>query len=284
MIASIDIGASTTKGVLVEGLKIVQGYSIPTTEVYSSALKILSHFITGIRDNNKVIDVVVVSGGGSRKIGDIILDLPVKKVNEIKAVGLGGLLLTEKNKGLIVSVGTGTAMVAAYDGGKRTNHVGGIGVGGGTILGLSKRLLGISDFKVLESMASRGDVNKVDLTVADIVGGPIGIIPGEATASNFGKLTNEATEDDIVAGIFNMVSQTIGVLSAMVAKNYNLKKDVILAGRLVKSKIVSEIIRNTTKIFGIKVHIPKDCEFCTALGAAGSIDRSFSVCQLDNDF
>ena len=270
MIVAVDIGASTTKGVVLSGSRIVHRYLVQTTDALYSASETLEDLFTKVGSRNR-IDQITVSGGGSHKIGGSLLGLPVKKVDEIQAIGLGGLILTNKRKSLVVSVGTGTAMVAAYDGGKQIVHVGGTGIGGGTILGLSKRMLGIDNYAVLESMASRGDPDKVDLTVADIVGGPIGIIPANATASNFGKLTNDASEEDVAAGIFSMVSQTVGVVTSMAAKAYDLMDDTILVGLLVKSKIVSKTIAKTTKLFGLKVHIPKDCEFSTAVGAASYI-------------
>jgi len=268
----IDVGASATKGVLVEDLKIVNSYIVPTVDAVFSASEVMEYLTAMVGDHYKdTIEAIAVSGGGSRKIGDMILDLPVKKVDEIKANGLGGLLLTKKSKGLIATVGTGTSMVAAYERGKSVKHVCGTGVGGGTILGLSKRLLRIDDFSGIESKASRGNANRVDLTVGDIVGGRVGIVPAEATASNFGRLIGEATEDDVAAGIFNMVSQVIGVLAAMAAKAYGLEEDGVLVGRVVKSRIVSENIHHTMELFGVHACVPDNCEYCTAFGAASSV-------------
>lgn len=267
MIVGIDIGASTTKGVILEDSEIIYKYTLQTSDTVTSTLKVLESLAVKIRDTN-AISMVAISGGGSREIGESLLGLPVMKVDEIKAIGFGGLVLAKKQKGLIVSIGTGTAMVAAYERGRSVNHVGGTGVGGGTILGLSRRMLGIDDFKVLEYLASQGNSNKVDITVADIVGGPVGIMPAEATASNFGRLTSKSSKEDIAAGIFNMVSQVIGVLAAMAAKAYGIQEDVVLVGRLVKSKIVYDAICKTIELFGVKAIVPRDCEYCTAVGAA----------------
>jgi len=268
LIVGIDIGASTTKGVILEDSEIIYKYTLPTLDAATSTLKVMENLASKIQDRN-AIGLVAISGGGSRQVGNTLLGLPVVKVDEIRAIGLGGLFLVKKLKGLIVSIGTGTAMVAAYKRGVSVNHVGGTGVGGGTILGLSKRMLGINNFEAIENMASQGDSSKVDLTVADIVGGPVGIIPAEATASNFGRLTGTVSKEDIAAGIFNLVSQVIGILAAMAAKAYGLQDDVVLVGRLAKSKIVFEAICKTTELFGVKATVPKDCDYCTAVGAAG---------------
>lgn len=275
MIAGLDIGASMAKGVLVDkNLRIINKIAISSNKPRIAALNIIEVFL-----NRFPVNYIAISGGGSRLIDNEILGLPVERVDEIKAIGLGGLLLAGRNEGLIVSAGTGTALVIAYEGGKIIKHIGGTGVGGGTILGLSRKLLNVTKFKVLEEMALRGDSNKVDLTVGDIVGGSIGIVPAEATASNFGKLTQESKADDIAAGIFNMVSQTIGVIAAMAAKAYNLEDSVIVVGMLAKSKLFSKIVCETTELFGVKVLIPKNCEFFGALGAAASISNRFSSNQ-----
>jgi len=158
--------------------------------------------------------------------------------------------------------------VAAYEGGKVVRHVCGTAVGGGTIIGLSRRILGVADFKTLENMALKGNPNNVDLTVGDIVGGPVGIVPADATASNLGKLTCESSAEDIAAGIFNMVSQTIGVVAAMAARACGLEDSVIVTGMLAKSRLVSRIICETGRLFGARIFIPENCEFASAIGAA----------------
>lgn len=277
MIIGLDIGASFAKAILVnKSLDIIEKQILPVEDLKTAASRTLISFVVKIGEDFKNrIKIVAASGGGSRFIGGEILGLPVKRVDEISAIGLGGLLLAGRSEGLVISAGTGTAIVAAYNNGRIVKHVGGTGVGGGTIIGLSRRLLGSSSFEDLENMALRGDARNVDLTVGDIVGGPIGIVPADATASNFGKLTCESRAEDVAAGIFNMVSQTIGVLAAMAAKAYNLENSIILVGMLPKSKIISRIMCETVKMFGAKAIVPSNCEFANALGAAAIVQQTF---------
>ncbi|MEM2557180.1 MAG: Fumble domain-containing protein [Candidatus Bathyarchaeia archaeon] len=264
----LDIGASLAKGVLVdEDLKVLDKYVLPVTDPRIVAQEILGRLLREL-GGRILAGAIAVSGGGSRFLGDNILGLPVKRVDEIRAIGFGGLLLAGGSKGLVVSAGTGTAIVAAYEGGKVVKHVCGTAVGGGTIIGLSRRILGVADFKTLENMALKGNPNNVDLTVGDIVGGPVGIVPADATASNLGKLTCESSAEDIAAGIFNMVSQTIGVVAAMAARACGLEDSVIVTGMLAKSRLVSRIICETGRLFGAKIFVPENCEFASALGAA----------------
>jgi type II pantothenate kinase len=111
----------------------------------------------------------------------------------------------------------------------------------------------------------------VDLTVADIAGGPVGVVPAEATASNFGKLRTDSSKDDVAAAIFNMVSQVIGVVTAMAAKGYNLEEDVVLVGKLIQSKKIAEMISKVAELFQTKLCIPENGEYCVAIGAAKAI-------------
>ncbi len=57
----------------------------------------------------------------------------------------------------------------------------------------------------------------------------------------------------------------------MAAKAYGLEDDVILVGRPVRSRVISEIVIKTTELFGVRACIPKDSEYCTAVGAAGQV-------------
>ncbi|RLI37727.1 hypothetical protein DRO55_00690 [Candidatus Bathyarchaeota archaeon] len=273
LIIGVDAGGSMTKAVALEDSKILGTASTQTVEPKKSAEEAIKLVVSTVGLHLRDVEKVAVSGGGSRRIDSPLLGLPTVMVDEITAIGFGGVYLTKKERALIVSVGTGTAMVVVYDGGRSIRHIGGTGVGGGTILGLAKRMLGVVDFKTLEDMASRGDAEKVDLTVRDIAGGPVGIIPAEATASNFGRLTGEEEPNDIAAAIFNMVSQVVGVLAAMAARAYNLREDVVFVGKPVQSRIIAENLRRVAELFNIGITIPEDGEYCTALGAAGYVAR-----------
>jgi len=267
LIIGLDIGAGMTKGVLMRDSSIIKTSSKITNDPTVSALNVIKALLKDKYDID-LIDAIVISGGGSWKIGENLLDMRVIKVDEIKAIGIGGLTLTGKTEGLIVNAGTGTAIVAAYDYGRKVIHVGGTGVGGGTLLGLSERMLGTRDFGELENLAMKGNASRVDLTVRDIVGGPIGMLPAEATASNFGKIDVDASREDIAAGLFNMVCQVVGVIGAMAAKAHGLEDNVIVTGGLVRSPLASSLIKDTMSFFGMEPCIPKNCEYCTAVGAA----------------
>ena len=275
MIVGLDVGASLTKGVLIDDeLKFLGKSILPTAKPKETSIKILKNLLREIGgDYREKIKFIAAAGGGSRFIGSHIMGLSVKRVDEIRSIGLGGLFLSRKKECLVVSAGTGTAIVAVYDNGKIVKHVGGTGVGGGTIIGLSRTLLKTENFSVIENMALKGNTSNVDLTVKDIVGESIGIVPADVTASNLAKLKESSNPNDVAAGIINMVSQTIGVIAAMAAKACKLEKSVVIVGTLAKSKIVARIICEAARLFGASASVPENCEFSTAVGAAISYLR-----------
>ena len=64
---------------------------------------------------------------------------------------------------------------------------GGTGVGGGTIMGLSKLLTNIDHFEDVIPLTKVGSRKELDITVGDIYGGILSPIDNILTASNFGK-------------------------------------------------------------------------------------------------
>ncbi|MCD6444031.1 pantothenate kinase [Candidatus Bathyarchaeota archaeon] len=267
MIVGVDVGGSFTKAVALDDGKLIGLCTVATTEPIAATSGALGKLLSELSLPLKEVEVLAVSGAGSRFLGASILDIPVVKVNEIEAIGVGGLTLTGKDKALVVSMGTGTALVAAYKDGV-IRHIGGTGVGGGTIRGLARLIVRRVNFELLEDMAGRGDLRKVDLTVGDIAGGSVGIIPAEATASNFGKVDEDASEEDLAAAIFNMVGEVVGVVVSLAAKAYRLEEDVVLVGKLARSKLIVERVRDVCRLFNVKVEVPENCDYCVAIGAA----------------
>lgn len=271
LIIGIDIGASMTKAVALEKSQIIGLKTVTNVNVLNSAQSALKAVLFAANREGKDVLRVAVSGGGARLIGETLLGLPVVRIDEIRAIGLGGLELSRKQQALVVSMGTGTALVVAVDQGKKIEHIGGTGIGGGAIEGLSRRMLGKSRFEDIEEMASKGNANNVDTTVDDVEGEVVGILPKEATASNFKKLDIDSDVNDVAAAIFTMVSQVIGVITVMAARAYHLEEDVVLVGTLIQSKKMAELINGVAKLFQIKICVPINGEYCTAIGAAKSI-------------
>src|SRR5262245_54392209 len=193
MIVGIDIGGSTTDAVLLNGEEIIV-VTIETGDPLAAAAGALGKLLGTAGGALANIRAIAASGGGARCLQDQLFGVPVVKVPEITAIGVGGSTLAERTAALVVSLGTGTALVSVH--GEKIEHVGGTGVGGGTLLGLARHLLGVTRLDTVERMAAHGDLSDADLTVGDIAGGPVGIVPASATASTFGRVRADSAPAD----------------------------------------------------------------------------------------
>lgn len=264
-IVGIDIGGSTTKIVGYDGKELFSPMLVKATDPISSVYGAFGKFLNENKLKLSDIERIMVTGVGSSFIEEKIFGIPTYKVEEFLAIGLGGLFLTDLTRAIIVSMGTGTAYVMAEK--DHAYHLGGTGVGGGTLLGLSNRMLNVRNFSDIVEMAKGGDLRKVDLSIADISHEEVVGLTQETTASNFGKMVDLASNADIALGIINLVFQTIGMLAVFASRNSEVK-DIVLTGNLSNVPQARDIFSSLTELFGTPFHIPPHAEFATATGAA----------------
>ena len=216
------------------------------------------------------IGFLAVTGGKHLELGDYIDSTPIIHVNEIDAVGHGSMKLSglsEEESTIIVSAGSGTACIHAHKG--IFTHCSGTGVGGGTVLGLSKLLLGTTDPEEIAALAEKGDESFVDLILEDVVSGPIGQLPSDTTAVNFGKVSKEDIEysrEDIAAGIVNLVGQTAARIATSVAMMFQAT-EIVVVGRAPSFAGLKNSLEQAASITGFTPHFPKNGEYASALGA-----------------
>ncbi len=265
MTLGIDIGGSTTKIVGVREGKIIQPLVVEANDPVASASGAMGKFmaVNNLDFNN--LDRIMVTGVGASFLGDSLLGLPIHKVDEFKALGHGGLFLSGLTKAIIVSMGTGTAYVKAH--GKCIRHLGGTGVGGGTISGLSKIMVNLSSIDSIIEAAGKGRLDLVDLSVDDISQTEIGNLPGTITASNFGKLSDQASRDDLCKAILNMVFQVVGMMGIFAARTEK-DQDIVLSGKLVDIDQARNTFAELEKLYNVRFHLPEYATYCTAIGAA----------------
>lgn len=264
-IIGIDVGGSTTKIVGFASGKMFGPLMVKASDPKASIFGAFGRFLDENRLNLCDIDRVMVTGVGSSELGGDIYGIKATRVDEFQSTGRGGLYLSGLKHAIIVSMGTGTAYVAARD--DKINHLGGTGVGGGTLLGLSNRMLNIRDFNALIEAADGGDLRNTDLFVDDITSERIPTLPKGTTASNFGRISDLASNADIAMGIVNLVIQTIGV-TAMFASRLEQTDKVVLTGTLTGIPFARSIFDRLEPLYGIKYIIPEHAEFTTAAGAA----------------
>ena len=144
----------------------------------------------------------------------------------------------------------------------------GIGIGGGTIIGLSKLMLNTSDIDKIQELALGGQVGHIDLRVGDISEKPLPGLNLEVTASNFGKASSRATCEDKAAGIVHMVIESICQTAALISQGTNMK-DFILIGALTNFPECEAVCSMIKTLFpDLNFYVPKDGEYGTAIGTA----------------
>lgn len=206
-----------------------------------------------------------VTGGRYRSLPEMLDGHPLQKVDEMLALGLGGLALSGLDAALVVSAGTGTAMVAAR--GDEVHHVTGSAVGGGTLLGLSKLILGTDDPVEVDRLALAGDAAAVDIMLSEAVGGEVGRLPAKANAVNLGKLDRENgfTKENLAAGLVRLVAQVIAVI-AINASNAEGLEDIVLVGHLMDLESIRNEIVLVGDFYQRSFIIPEKPGFGTVMG------------------
>lgn len=271
IIIGIDVGGSTTKIVgfnMQSGERqLIEPIFVKATDPVTSTFGAFGKFLDVNGFSLEDIERVMITGAGSSFITKPLYGLPCHKIEEFKAIGLGGLYLSHLDRALIASLGTGTALVYAEEG-KSPEYLGGTGVGGGTLIGLSKKMLGMDTVAHIEEVAKSGSLDKVDLRIGDMIKG--NDIPGftdNTTASNFGNISDLATKNDIALGIINMVFETIGMISIFAARGRGIK-DIILTGNLSSVEQAENIFDTLNRMFDMNFMIPEYSRFGTVIGAA----------------
>ncbi len=260
----IDVGGSTTKIVSFHQ-EIIGSLQVRATDQMTSLFGAVGHLLHQQNLSLKEVERIVLTGVGAALMQDDIFGIPTMKVNEFEAIGYGGLLLADQPEALVVSMGTGTAFVHASQ--KKITHLGGSGVGGGTLLGLSSKLLGEKDIESVIALANEGDLSKVDLLIGEISNQQIPTLPASATASNFGNIKSTASKADLALGLINMVFQTTGVLSAFSAGGLHLKK-IVVTGTMATLPQAQAMLNAVGALYGLDFIIPERAIFATAIGAA----------------
>lgn len=267
MIVGIDIGGSTTKICgFDKDMNLTEPLLVKANDPVASYYGAFGKFTQVNSVSLSDIESVMITGVGSSFITDGPYGLPTGKVEEFEAIGLGGLYLSGLDRAVVVSMGTGTATVMA-DKDKRV-YLGGTGVGGGTLVGLSNKMLGMRDINHISELAMEGDLSKIDLRIKDISDSDINnTLKGSTTAANFGKLSDTATNADIALGIINLVFETIGMISIFAARNYDIK-DIVLTGNLALLKQAKAVFGSLKELFGVNFIIPERAQSATAIGVA----------------
>lgn len=263
MILGIDIGISTTKFSLIDenGDAVfhemkAEPMSIEKLEWYIETMMCLGRF---------KIDTIAVTGVGAHKIGDTLYKRHVIHVDEFEANSLSAQKFINKDRFIVVSMGTGTSFVLADNG--TYTHIGGSALGGGTLQGMMNLLMPGMKFYEFRELAKEGDLSNIDIQVKDVSPVELPNLPMDTTASNFGKVKVEPEKADLAAGLVNLILQNVGVMANLAGKGRGIDSFCFigLMCTLPKSREIFDRLEN---LYGIHILVPEHPETFTAFGAA----------------
>jgi len=265
IVIGIDVGISTTKIVGIKDDEVVSPIIITATDPITSLYGAFGKYLHDNGVQLTDIEQVMLTGVGSAYIKDPIYGLPTGKTEEFLADGLGARYETGKDKMTVVSMGTGTSIVQCD--GDNIQHVGGIGIGGGTLQGLSRILLKTDDIPTICQLAKDGNIAKINVLISDISPNPLPGLPLTAIASLFGNAQSDASREDIALGIIWMTLQSICSASILSSIGSGIK-DFVMIGNLSRLPQCKRVFTACEDVYKVKLMIPKYAEYCTAIGAA----------------
>ena len=272
-ILSMDLGSTNFKAIVLKisetkdevNIDLIGKVRIKTTDFALFIYEIIEKYNIAIDE----IEKIIATGTGSSLIEDKYKGIEIVKIDEFNAIAYGGLVLSNFEKGNIVSIGTGTTIV--YSDMYETIRLGGTGLGGGTLVGLGKAILSsiyddnpdIVNFNTLIDMAKKGNKNNVDLLIGDINKGDIGNMTPDITAANFAAIYKKAKSEDYIDATLNMILENISLL----VKALHRDAPIIYIGTMVADEHVRARLKKIAEYTGDNITFVNDTEYAIAIGA-----------------
>lgn len=261
----IDIGLSATKVAITNNDEVIRFAYFENCSDKEKIEQAVKPILEQHKFSKKDVCKIAVTGVGASFVDDI-LGFKAQKTDEFVAMAKGAKALSGLEKFTVASMGTGTAIV--FVNGEKTQHLGGSGVGGGTLMGLSKLLLDVDDFDKLIDLSKTGDLSKTDIFLGSKTHNGDCKLPKDLIASNFGNAlkTQDLKQGDIAIGLVNMVFQTIGRVCAMATKSVDTK-EIITIGNLAKTPQAKQILNKIGDTYGVNFNFYKNAQYAVALGS-----------------
>ena len=262
----IDTGGTLTKLAYLDEQQELNLTVFPSNEM---------HLVKEWLENHPQVEEIGLTGGRTEQLLDILKTMKsIEYIVEFEATLKGVRYLLKKEghtieQSIITNIGTGTSI--HYMDGYTHARVGGTGVGGGTLIGLSTIMTGISDFDKIKANAFKGKREGIDLLVKDIYQGMDTPIDGNLTASNFGKVgisdQREFKQNNVLATTQGLIGEVISTLSIQLAVQYETENIVYIGSTLIDNEQLIKVIEHYTLLKKHKPVFLKDCGFSGAIGA-----------------
>ncbi|MGX9133909.1 type II pantothenate kinase [Rummeliibacillus sp. JY-2-4R] len=271
-VIGIDAGGTLTKLAYLNEKNELQLKHFPSND--------LPAVLDWIQHQSDITEIGLTGGRTGQIMKMLDTDQSIHYIVEFEATLKGVRYQLERyghqfDKSIITNIGTGTSI--HYMDGEKHIRVGGTGVGGGTLIGLSALTTGIKDYKEILELAKKGKRKGIDLLVEEIFEGidtPKELKPS-LTASNFGKVgldeTSTYEQQDILATVQGLVGEVISTLSIQYADQMNVEHIIYIGTTLDHNEILKEVIADYTILKKKTPVFLQDHGFSGAVGALMNI-------------
>lgn len=267
MIIGIDAGGTLIKIVYTENGQL-QFKKSPIADIEGVAAWV-----------NSLGDCEICLTGGKSGVLRSLLTKEAKEIVEFEATRRGvqfllGRMGRSETTYLVTNVGTGTSIHCIQN--DSEERLGGTGVGGGTLLGLSHLLTGVTDYEEIVRLASNGSRERIDLKVKHIYEGKEPPISGELTASNFGNdlfsVSDELTKEELLATVIGLVGETVSTVSVQAARQCDSSLVIYIGSSFIHNPLLKEVVKSYTILRGSTPLFLENGEFSGAVGAMTSLE------------
>jgi type II pantothenate kinase len=234
-----------------------------------SQLEHVASWISGL-ENTKICIT-----GGKAALLKSLMSQKAEQIVEFEATCSGVRYLLAKygiseEAYILTNVGTGTSIHHVDK--SEQQRIGGTGVGGGTMMGLSQLLTGLSDYDTIVPLAAKGIRDRIDLKVSQIYKGTVPPIPGDLTASNFGNIlamasTGELEKEELLASVMGMVGETVATVSVLAAGQCGVSSIIFIGSSFIQNEFLKEVVQSYTKLRGAQPIFIENGEYSGAVGA-----------------
>lgn len=243
-----------------------------------------SHDLQSVADfieQYPTITKIAMTGGRAEQLREFLTsEAEIVYLVEFEATLIGVKYLLQKedhdfNEAIITNIGSGTSI--HHMKGDTYSRVGGTGIGGGTLVGLSGLLTNVYSYREMSNLAQQGTRSNIDLLVADIFQGqevPVPLKP-DLTASNFGKIginpQQQYEKEDKLAAVAHLVGEVITTLSIQLAEQKGANHIVYIGTTLKDHEVLQQVIQDYTELKNKTAIFLQDRGFSGAIGALKSL-------------
>lgn len=264
----MDAGGTLIKAAYQQAGEAIGYRKFPTSRLQDAALWI-----------NGLDRAEICITGGKATVLKALLRHPSSEMVEFEATCRGVRHLLQESGSpqeayVLTNVGTGTSI--HYVDRKVQQRIGGTGVGGGTVMGLSQLLTGLTDYEEIVRLAAQGRRDRIDLKVSHIYEGAEPPIPGDLTASNFGRVHALASADllskeELLASVIGLVGETAATTSVFASAQCKVSTVVYIGSSFIRNPLLKDVVEGYTKLRGAEPIFIGNGEYGGAVGALLSL-------------